>query len=112
MSFCSNGSAEYSHSEMVDKTQPTTGMFEEYVEALLKSLAPLMMEHVLGLEGLIDRQIDRVIRIGHAGLIRTRRFFLGASNLIINDVLLALFATVFPFHGRRHPLMMRLAEAR
>lgn len=95
---------------MVDEAQPATGMFEEYIEAFLEGLASLMMEHVLGLEGLIDRQEDRVVRIGH-GLIGTWRLLLGAGHVIFNDILLALLAPAFPLHGRRHPLMVRLAEA-
>lgn len=104
---------EYSHSEMVDETQPAAGMLEEHVESLLKGLALLMMEHVFGLEGLVDRQVDRIVRIRHAGLVGTRRLFLllfGRGHVI--DVLLALSPPVFPLHRRRHPLMVCLAEAR
>lgn len=97
---------------MVDEAQPAAGMLEKHVEPLLESLAPLMMEHVLGLEGLIDRQIDRIVRIRHAGLIGTRRFLrLGACDVIVDDVLLALFPPILPLHGRRHPLVVRFAEA-
>lgn len=97
---------------MIDEAQPAAGMLEEHVEALLEGLAPLVMEHVLGLEGLIDRQVDRIVGIGHAGLIGTRRLLLGAGHVIVNDVLFALLAPVLALHGRRHPLVVRLAEAR
>lgn len=99
---------------MVDEAQPAAGMLEEHVEPLLKGLAPLVMEHVLGLESLIDRQVDRIVRIGHAGLIGARRLllFLGAGYVILDDVVLALLPPVLPLHGRRHSLMVRLAEAR
>lgn len=111
-SFSAGNGSAYSHSEMVDEAQPAAGMLEEYVEALLEGLAPLMMEHVLGLEGLIDRQVDRIVRIGHASLIGTRRLFLGAGHVIVDDVLLALLVPIFPLHGRRHPFVVRLAETR
>lgn len=99
---------------MVDETQPAAGMFEEHVEPLLKGLAPFVMKHVLGLESLIDRQVDRVIRIGHAGLTGARRFLLllGAGYIIVDDVVLALLSPILPLHGRRDPLVVRLAEAR
>lgn len=99
---------------MVDETQPAAGMLEEHVEPLLEGLALLMVEHVFGLEGLIDRQVDRIVRIRHAGLVRTRRLLLllGPGHVIVDNVVLALFPPVLPLHWRRHPLMVRLAEAR
>jgi len=99
---------------MVDEAQPAAGMLEEHVQSLLKGLASLVMEHVFGLEGLIDRQIDRIVRIGQAGLLGARWFllFLDAGHIVADNVLLAPFASVLPLHRRRHPLVMRLAEAR
>lgn len=51
------------HGEMIYKTQPAPGMFEENVESLLKGFTTPMVENVFCFESLVDRQRNWVIRV-------------------------------------------------
>ena len=97
---------------MVDEADPPARMFQEHVQSFLESLALFMMEHVLGFEGLVDGQIDRVIRIGHPSLVQARWLNLRGVHITIDNVIFALFPAIFPFHRRGHPLVVCLAESR
>lgn len=97
---------------MIDEADPSTRVLEEHVQPLLERLPFLMMEHVFSLECLIDGQIDRIVRIRHAGLVQTRRFNFGRVHITVHNIVFALFPTVLPLHRRWHPLVVRLAESR
>ena len=96
---------------MIDEADPSAGVFQEHVQPLLKRLPLLVVEHVLGLEGLVDRQIDRIIRVWDTGLVQTRRLHLGRVHIVVYDVVLALLPPVLPLHRRGHPFVVRLAES-
>lgn len=53
----------YLHSDVVYKADPANGMLEKDVDSLLEGLASLMVEHVLGLERLVDREVDGVVGV-------------------------------------------------
>lgn len=97
---------------MVDEADPPARMFQEHVQSFLESLALFMMEHVLGFKGLVDGQIDRVIRIGHTSLVQARWLNLRGVHITIDNVIFALLPAIFPFHRRGHPLVVCLAESR
>lgn len=97
---------------MVDEADPPARMFQEHVQSFLESLALFMMEHVLGFKGLVDGQIDRVIRIGHPSLVQARWLNLRGVHITIDNIIFALLPTIFPFHRRGHPLVVCLAESR
>lgn len=96
---------------MIDEADPSAGVFQEHVQPLLKRLPLLVVEHVLGLEGLVDRQIDRIIRVWDTCLVQTRRLHLRRVHIVVYDVVLALLPPVLPFHRRGHPFVVRLAES-
>lgn len=96
---------------MIDEADPSAWVFQEHVQPLLKRLPLLVMEHVLGLEGLVDRQIDRVIRVWDTCLVQTRRLHLRRVHIVVYYVVLALLPPVLPLHRRGHPLVVRLAES-
>lgn len=52
---------------MVNEAYPSARVFEEHVDLLLERLALALVKHVLGLERLVDGQVDGVVRVGHAG---------------------------------------------
>lgn len=96
---------------MIYEADPSAWVFQEHVQPLLKRLPLLVVEHVLGLECLVDRQIDRVIRVWDTCLVQTRRLNLRRVHIVVYDVVLALLPPVLPFHRRGHPFVMRLAES-
>lgn len=96
---------------MIDEADPSAGVFQEHVQPLLKRLPLLVVEHVLGLEGLVDRQIDRIIRVWDTCLVQTRRLHLRRVHIVVYDVVLALLPPVLPFHRRGHPFVVRFAES-
>lgn len=96
---------------MIDEADPSAWVFQEHVQPLLKRLPLLVVEHVLGLEGLVDRQIDRVIRVWDTCLVQTRRLHLRRVHIVVYYVVLALLPPVLPLHRRGHPLVVRLAES-
>lgn len=63
---CADASS-YLHSEVVNETNPSTRVFEEHVDFLLERLALPLVEHVLGLERLVDGQVNGIIRVGNTG---------------------------------------------
>lgn len=96
---------------MIYEADPSAWVFQEHVQPLLKRLPLLVVEHVLGLECLVDRQIDRVIRVWDTCLVQTRRLNLRRVHIVVYDVVLALLPSVLPFHRCGHPFVMRLAES-
>lgn len=90
-------------------------MFQENVRPLLARLPLLMVEHVLRLEGLIDRQINRVIGIGNTSR-RIRHLFaiLFVYDILRGDHVPGLMVPdepLLPFQRRRNPFMVSLAES-
>lgn len=65
---------------MIEEAQPSTRMLQEDVRPLLKRLPLLMMEHILRFERLVNRQVDRIVRIWHAS--RSVRWFLSFYVLL------------------------------
>lgn len=51
---------------MVNEADPAARVLEEDVQALLERSTPLVVEHVLGLELLIDGEVYRVVGIRNA----------------------------------------------
>lgn len=104
---------------MVNEANPSARVFEEHVHLLLERLALPLVEHVLGLEGLVDGQINRIIRVRDAG--RRGRFGVAGGHHLddgrivriaargrqVDEVLARLAAFL---QRRGHPPMMRLAK--
>lgn len=108
---------EYLHGKMVDKTQPPSGMFQKHVGPLLERLPLLMVKHVLGLEGLIYRQVNRIIRIRYSPRRLNRRI----DNVVLLVVLLVglldvklvlLVAFLRSLNRSRNPFMVCFIETR
>lgn len=101
---------------MIDETDPPSRMLKENIRPLLERLSLLVVKHVLGLECLINRQINRVVRIGDTPG-RIRRLLLA---LLIHDILWSyhvfrLVVSAEPLaalQGGRDALVVGLAEAR
>lgn len=66
----------YLHSEVVNETYPSARVLEEHVDPLLERLALALVEHVLGLERLVDGQVNGIVRVRDAG----RRGRLGVAD--------------------------------
>lgn len=98
---------------MVDKAQSGAGMFEEYVNSLLPSPAPLGRQRVFRQEGLIPRQANEG-RLGQTGRVGAGQVLLlvAGHHVLVCHHGPAPFPPVLPLHRRRHTLVVRLAEAR
>lgn len=89
-------------------------MLQEDVRPLLEGFALLMVEHVFRLEGLIDRQIDRIVRIGDAARSVAHVF----AVLFVYDVFggdhvpsfVVPSEPLFPLQGCGDSFVVRLAE--
>lgn len=118
--MCSANAQSYLHSEVVNEADPSARVFEEHVNLLLESLALPLVEHVLGLERLVNGQVNGVVWVGYAGrrgwfgitaggdhLDNGRVVGVAARRRRIGEVLARLPALL---ERRGHPPMMRLAE--
>jgi len=106
---------------VVNEANPSARVFEEHVYFLLERFALPLVEHVLGLERLIDGQVDRIVRVRDAG----RRGRLGvagrdhlhdgrvvrvaAGRRQVREAFARLAALL---QRRRHAPVVRLAEPR
>lgn len=101
---------------MIKETNPPPRMLQENIGPLLERLPLFMMKHVLGLKRLVNRQINRVVRIGNPPGRVGRLFF----ALLVDDVLgryhvlrLVVSAeTLATLQGGRDTFVVGLAEAR
>jgi len=107
---------------VVNETDPSARVFEEHVDLLLERLSLALMEHVLGLERLVDGQVDRVVRVRDAGrggrlAVRAGRDHLDDGRVVrvaagrrrVGEVLARLPALL---QRRGHAPVVRLAEPR
>lgn len=107
---------------MVNETDPSARVLEEHVDLFLERLSLALVEHVLGLERLVDGQVDRVVRVRDAGrggwlAVRAGRDHLddgcvvrvAAGRRRVGEVLARLPALL---QRRRHAPVVRLAEPR
>lgn len=114
--------ARYLHGEVVNEANPSARVFEEHVDFLLERFALSLVEHVLGLERLIDGQVNRVVRVRDAG--RRGRFRVADGDRLDDGRRVVRVAArrrqvreVFAWlpallQRRRHAPMMRFAESR
>jgi len=105
---------------VVNETNPSARVFEEHVDFLLERLALPLVEHVLGLERLVDGQVNGIIRVGDTG--RRGWFGIAASGHHLDNGRVVgiaarrrrvgeVFALLPALLERRgHPPVVRLAE--
>lgn len=108
----------YLHREVVDKAQPSSGVFEEHIQPLLERLAASLVEHIFRFERLINGQVNRIEGVSSCSTAR-RRWFL--FHLFLFGVLLftswrlchiVSFLVTSLLHRSRHPFMMCFAVSR
>lgn len=108
---------------MINETNPSARMLEKNIKPFLKCFSLFVMKDILGLKGLINGQVNRVVGIRYAGLNRNRGFFflflflflppnVIAGVVSANNIPFASFPAVFSLHRGGNSLVMGFSEPR